>query len=426
MKPQGRRPPSRRNPRAAREAPAPLPAPLANLTGPSNPDAVVRLRARRGSPHPWIFRTMVADRELPRDLVPGQVVKVVDKDGETLGRAFWNPRSTIALRMVTHDPEETVDAAFFERKIGEALRFRREVLGLESVTDGYRIVHAEADGLSGLMVDRLGAVVSVEVFGVGFARHIGLVKEAVKRLLPGVGVIARADARSGQIEGFDLAPEANDPKTSEVQEHGVRFKVDLETGHKTGFFCDQRDNRALWGRLVKGLRVLDCHSYTGGFALHAAKGGAAEVVGVDLDEDAIAVAKKNANLNQLQGKVKFVHSDVFPYLRDAQRQEKKFEAISLDPPKLARDPGEAGEALHVYSDLNKVALETLAPGGLFLTCSCSGSISEPDFLNAIRNAAARSRRELQVFQVAGAAPDHPWALHAPEGRYLKAVFARVR
>jgi 23S rRNA (cytosine1962-C5)-methyltransferase len=368
---------------------------------------------------------MVADRELPRDLVPGQVVRVVDKDGETLGRAFWNPRSTIALRMVTHDPNESVDAAFFEKKIGEALRFRREGLGLEAVTDGYRIVHAEADGLSGLIVDRLGAVIAIEVFGIGFAKHVSLVKEALGKLLPGLAVVARADARSGDIEGFDLPPAPGEPKTSEVKEHGLRFKIDLETGHKTGFFCDQRDNRAFWGQLVAGRRVLDCHSYTGGFALHAAKGGASEVTGVDLDEEAIAVAKKNANLNQLT-KVRFVHSDVFPYLRDAQRQSKTFDAISLDPPKLAKDSGEMGEALHIYSDLNKVALETLAPGGLLLTCSCSGSISEPDFLNAVRNAAARSRRELQVFKVAGAAPDHPWALHAPEGRYLKAVFARVK
>lgn len=423
MKPQGRRPPSRRAPRE-KEPPRPE---VLDLRGPQgDPDTIVRLKARRGSPHPWIWRTMIAERELPRDLVPGQVVRVVDKDGEALGRAFWNPRSTIALRMVTHNPDEVVDAAFFEHKIGEALRFRRDVLGLEAVTDGYRIVHAEADGLSGLMVDRLGGVVSVEVFGIGFARHVAMVKQALKKLLPGLGVVARADARSGQIEGFDIAPEPGEPKTSEVQEHGLRFKVDLETGHKTGFFCDQRDNRALWGRMVKGLRVLDCHSYTGGFALHAARGGAAEVTGVDLDEDAIAVAKKNANLNQLQSKVKFVHSDVFPYLRDSQRQGKKFDAISLDPPKLARDSSEMGEALHMYSDLNKVALETLAPNGLFLTCSCSGSISEVDFLNSVRNAAARSQRELQIFEVAGAAPDHPWALHAPEGRYLKAVFARVR
>src|SRR5581483_12087946 len=157
--------------------------------------------------------------------------------------------------------------------------------------------------------------------------------------------------------------------------------------------------------------VLDCHSYTGGFALHAARGGAAEVTGVDLDEDAVLVAKKNANLNQLQAKVRFVHSDVFPYLRDAQRQNRRFEAISLDPPKLARDSSEMGEALHTYSDLNKVALESLEPGGLLLTCSCSGSISEADFLNAVRSAAARSQRELQVFELRGAAPDHPWALH---------------
>jgi 23S rRNA (cytosine1962-C5)-methyltransferase len=369
---------------------------------------------------------MVSAPEVPRGLVPGQVVRVVDKDGEPLGRAFWSPRSTIALRIVTHDPEEVVDAAFFERRIAQALAFRRSVLKVEETTDGYRVVHAEADGLSGLIVDRLGTVVAIEVFGIGFARHVSLVKEAIKKLLPGLAVVARADARSGDIEGFDLAPEANEPRTCEVIEHGVRFRIDLEAGHKTGFFCDQRENRALWGKLTAGLAVLDCHSYTGGFALHAGKGGAASVTGVDLDETAIATARKNANLNQLQTKVHFVHSDVFPYLRDAQRQGKTFEALSLDPPKLARDASEVGDALRMYSDLNTVALATVAPGGIFLTCSCSGAVSEHDFIQMLRGAATRSRRELQVFKVSGAAPDHPWALHAPEGRYLKAVFARVK
>jgi 23S rRNA (cytosine1962-C5)-methyltransferase len=413
--------------RDARRAPPPppRPQPLDVSSGKADPDATVKLKARRGSPHPWIWRSMVSEPDLPRGLLPGQLVRVVDRDGELLGRAFWSPRSTIALRIVTHDPEETVDAAFFERKIGEALRFRREVLDLEKTTDGYRIVHAEADGLSGLMIDRLGAVVAVEVFGIGFARHIALVKEALAKLLPGVGVVTRADARSGEIEGFDLPRDPKEPRTSEVTEHGVRFKVDFEEGHKTGFFCDQRDNRVLWGRLVRGLRVLDAHSYTGGFALHAAR-GAASVIGVDLDETAIATAKKNANLNQVGSKVHFVHSDIFPYLRDAQRQGKTFEAISLDPPKLARDQSEVSEAIRTYSDLNKVALDVVAPGGFLLTCSCSGAVSEADFIQMLRGAASRSRRELQVFQVSGAAPDHPWALHAPEGRYLKAVFARVR
>src|SRR5579883_613727 len=419
MRPEGR--PQRR------AAPAPALARLV-LGAPGDPlgdaESMVHLKARRGSPNPWTFESMVERRTLPHGLIPGQLVKVLDKDGEPICRAFWNPRSTIALRVVTHDVNEVVDLAFFERRLGDALRFRREILGLEATTDGYRIVHAEADGLSGLVVDRLGGVVSVEVFTVGFARHVRLVKEALGKLL-GLPVVARADARSGEIESFDLAPDPSEPRTSEVKEGGLRFKIDLEAGHKTGFFCDQRENRALWETLVRGRSVLDAHCYTGGFSLHAAKGGAAEVTGVDLDEDAVALAKKNANLNQLQSKVKFVHADVFPYLRDAQRQAKKLDAISLDPPKLARDQSEVGEALRTYSDLNKVALEALAPGGLLLTCSCSGAVNEDAFLGAIRNAAARTRRELQVFKVAGAAPDHPWALHAPEGRYLKAVFARV-
>jgi 23S rRNA (cytosine1962-C5)-methyltransferase len=358
--------------------------------------------------------------------VPGQVVRVVDKDGAPLGRAFWNPRATIALRMLTSDWDEKIDVAFFEKRIGEALRIRKDLLRLDEVTDGYRIVHAESDGLSGLIVDRMGDVVALEVFALGFARHVGLVREAIQRLIPGVSVVARADARSGGIEGFHLAARPDDPKATEVKEHGLRYRVDLETGHKTGFFFDQRDNRAFWGKLVRGLSVLDCHSYTGGFALNAAAGGAREVTGVDLDEAAIAVAKKNANLNQLQSKVRFVHSDAFPYLRDVKRQEKKPEAISLDPPKLARDKTEVVDALRIYTDLNAVALETIAPNGLFLSCSCSGAVTEEEFLLAIRTAAARTKRDLTILRVSGAAPDHPFSLAAPETRYLKAVFARVR
>jgi 23S rRNA (cytosine1962-C5)-methyltransferase len=272
----------------------------------------------------------------------------------------------------------------------------------------------------------MGSVVAVEVFALGFARHIGLVKEAIGRLLPGVQVVARADARTSQIEGFELPSLPTDPKSCEVKEHGLRFRIDLEAGHKTGFFFDQRENRQFWGSLVAGRTVLDAHSYTGGFALHAAQGGAAEVTGVDLDEDAIAVAQRNAKLNQLASKVRFVHSDIFPYLRDAQRQGRTFQAISLDPPKLAHDKSEVPDALRIYQDLNRVALETLAPGGLFLTSSCSGAVSEDTFLSCVRYAAARARRELSVFRVSGAAADHPVALHAPETRYLKAVFARVK
>ncbi|MBI3722340.1 class I SAM-dependent methyltransferase, partial [bacterium] len=230
-------------------------------------EAYVRLKARGRSPHPWVWKTMIDSRDLPRGLAAGQVVRVIDRDGEPLGRAFFHPRATIALRMLTDDPEEAIDVAFFEKRLGDALRLRRETLKLDAVTDGYRVVHSEADGLSGLVVDFLGGVVALEVFSLGFARHLPLVKEAIGRLLPGSPIVARADARTGAIEGFTLEPLAQDPKSSEVREHGLRFKVDFEEGHKTGFFLDQRENRELWGRLVSGLSVLDAHCYTGGFAL---------------------------------------------------------------------------------------------------------------------------------------------------------------
>jgi 23S rRNA (cytosine1962-C5)-methyltransferase len=377
------------------------------------------------SPHPWIWRALVAPPDLRRGLEPGDEVRVEDKDGEPLGRALYHPRATIALRMLTSNADEPIDAAFFERRIGEALRFRRERLRLEERTDGYRIVHAESDGLSGLMIDRVGPVVSIEVFTSGMARRLPEIEAALAKLLPGAPVIARADARTSSIEGFSVKDSGHAPKHAEVREDGVRFKVDLEKGHKTGFFLDQRDNRSRIATLAKGARVLDLFCYTGGFSLRAIGGGAAESTGVDLDEKAIEVAKKNANLNQSRD-AKFVHSDVFPWLRDAKRAGKTWDVVVLDPPKLAASREEVAMALRKYFDLNRLALDVVADGGVLLTCSCSGSVSEEAFLDMVARTGANARKDLSVFEVAGAAPDHPVALHAPETRYLKAVFVRVK
>ena len=383
---------------------------------------MARLKQPRSSPHPWVWKSMVAAApEAP----PGAVVVVEDPAGTPIGRAFWNPRARIALRLLTTDPAEEIDAAFFRRRLERCAELRRP-LRLEETTDSWRLCHAEADGLSGLVVDVLGAVVLGEVFALGMARKEEALRAALGEMFPDKRVVLRSDKRAGGIEGFELFARDDDPPGTRVREGPVRFEVDLRTGHKTGFFLDQRENRAALAGLAPGKRVLDACCYTGGFALHAALAGAAQVTGVDLDEKAIAVAQRNAKLNQ--ARVRFLQADAFHYLRQLAQpdQGEPPEVIVLDPPKLAADRDELGAALRAYVDLNRLALQAIADEGALLTCSCSGSVSEEAFLDALRSAAAQARRQVIAFRIAGAAADHPVALHVPESRYLKAVFARVR
>ncbi|MGE0712080.1 MAG: class I SAM-dependent rRNA methyltransferase [Planctomycetota bacterium] len=384
---------------------------------------VVRLRARLGSPHPWVWKSRLLD---PPELPAGCVVEVRGPDDEPLGRGLYHPHVTIALRFLTRDPAEQIDQAFFLRRLEAARRLRLDVLRLEEETDAYRLVHAEGDELSGLVVDVLGGVVRVDAFARGMALLEEPIRAALAELYPGRPIVFRGDTRAQDIEGFRVKARPEDPDETEVTERGVRFRVDLREGHKTGFFCDQRENRAFLAGLCRGRRVLDVCTYTGGFALNAAlRGEAREVTGVDLDEKAIEVAVRNAKLNQ--ARVRFVHSDAFPYLRQqAERPpEARPEVLVLDPPKLARDRKEKEQGLRTYADLNRVGLEALADEGLLCTCSCSGVVSEEDLLELLRGAAARAGRLLTILRISGAAADHPVALHAPEGRYLKAVFARV-
>ncbi len=387
----------------------------------------VRLKAPLASPHPWVWRTRIDAASIPRRLEAGGVVRVLGPDGAPLGRGLLHPHVTIALRMLTRDGDEAIDQAFFARRFERALRLRRDVLRLGEQGDGFRLCHSEADGLSGVVVDVLGEVVRVDLFSRGMALLEQPLRRALEDLFPGKPVLVRADRRSADIEGFRVKPRPGEPEHTQVLEQGVRFHVDLREGHKTGFFLDQRDNRAFLSHLSRGKTVLDAHTYTGGFALYAAvRGDAARVTGVDLDEKAIAVAKRNAKLNQVQQRVRFVQADAFHYLRDLRRQEGAPEVLILDPPKLAKDRKEKDKALRTYGDLNRLGLECVAEDGVLVTCSCSGMVSEQEFLDVLRSAAARTQKELTVFRVSGAADDHPVGLHVPETRYLKAVFARVR
>ncbi len=381
----------------------------------------VRLKIVRRSSHPWIFQKMV---EKPATRLPGgSVVDILDRDGQWAGRGFYNGHSRIALRVLTTDREEAVDADFFTRRIGRAVSLRRDVLQLDAVSDAYRLVFAEGDELSGLVVDRFGSIVVLEFFAAGMYRFRTAIQEALASYFPDSQFYWFAEEHIQKQESFDCrSPEPPAPVV--ISEHGVRFRVAPGSKHKTGFFLDQRDNRKYLAQWCAGKRVLDLCCNTGGFAVCAkVLGQAGEVVGVDLDEQVIALAKQNANLNQ--ERIRFVQADLFAWLREVLPSGQRFDVVVLDPSKQTRDREDVLSALKKYLDMNRLAIQAVAPGGLFLTCSCTGLISEADFLETLRRAAWQAGRTVQVLRIAGAAADHPFLIHVHEGRYLKAVYCRV-
>jgi 23S rRNA (cytosine1962-C5)-methyltransferase len=356
-------------------------------------------------------------------LPPGGVVEVDDRDGQWVGRGFYNGHSRIALRVLTANPGEPVDEAFFVKRLTHAVALRREALRLDEVTDSYRVVHSEGDGLSGLVVDRFGDTLVLEFFSAGMFRFREVIKSALTAHFPECRFYWFAEEHVQKQESFDCrAPESPPPHV--ITEHGVKFRVAPGSKHKTGFFLDQRDNRRFLAGFCRGKRVLDLCCNSGGFAVYAKSLGAAEeVTGVDLDEGALALARGNAGLNPVR--IRVVQADLFPWLREAVAAGQRFDVVVLDPAKQTRDREEVGYALKRYLDMNRLALQAVAPGGVFLTCSCTGLVSELDFLESVRRAAWQAGKTLQVLRVAGAGADHPFQLHVPEGRYLKAVFCRV-
>ena len=381
---------------------------------------IVRLKNAWKSSHPWIFQRLV-DKPAQRPK-PGEVVDVVGVDGEFIGRGFYNGHSRIAIRILETDPAVPVDAGWFSRKIADAVALRREVLRLDEVSDAWRVVHSEGDGLSGLVVDRYADLLVVEFFSAGMFRHREWIYEALREQFPGCRFHAFADEHVQKQESFDFR--GSEPAAPAViTEYGVKFRADPAGAHKTGFFADQRENRQWLSQQVEGKTVLDLCCNTGGFAVYAAVRGASEVVGVDIDEAVIGIAKGNAKLNDVRPR--FVQADIFPWLRDAANRGDRYDVVILDPAKMTRDREQVIPALKKYLDMNKLALGVVAPGGLFATFSCTGLVSEEQFLDMLRRAAYFGGRTVQVLKVSGAGADHPFLAQVPESRYLKAVFCRV-
>ena len=321
---------------------------------------------------------------------------------------------------------EAPGPAFWEGRIDQAIALRRDLLKLEGSTDAYRVIHAEADGLSGLILDRFDDVLSAEIYSLGMYQRIGPILDRVAARLGTKHFRVNVDERIALAEDFPgkaLATEKLPPRVT-ITENGVRFRIQFLGSHKTGFFCDQRDNRLALTRFTPGRSMLDVCSYTGGFGLYAmAKGGATEVTCVDLDEKAIALAKENANANQVRPT--FVHADAFGYMRQMGVNGKTFGVVVLDPPKLIPGRDDISSGKRKYFDLNVLAMNCVEPGGILLTCSCSGLLPVEEFVILLRAAARKAGRSVQVLGVTGAAADHPVGLEALEGAYLKAVWLRV-
>lgn len=339
------------------------------------------------------------------DAEPGSVVDVVDRTGKAVGVGFYNPRSEYALRLLRNEDVAKV--------LRDAIDFREKTLRIPEVSDAYRVCHGEADGLPGLVVDRYGPVHAIEIRALGMFKLLDAIRGVLGE------TVVRASDEIQRLEGFRL-PDAAGPEGVVIREHGVQYRVDFATGHKTGFFCDQRDNRKFLADLAKGKSVLDLCCYTGGFAISAAKAGASRVVGVDLDEEALEVARQNAKLNRV--KIDFFHADLFNYLK---QMKESFDVIVLDPPKLAPSHEDIPKAKRAYYDMNLLAAKAMAPGGILVSCSCTALVSEDDFLGILRAAARSAGREMVHFRIAGAGPDHPISTSYTEGRYLKVVFSVI-
>jgi 23S rRNA (cytosine1962-C5)-methyltransferase len=371
--------------------------------------------------HPWIFSGAVEKASGGA----GDTVEVRDSAGKPLALAAYSPKSQIRARVWTFDTSQIVDQDFFKRKLERAISLRSS-LSAAKHTNAVRLVHGESDGLPGLVVDRYADVLVAQFLAAGVERWREEIVGILAELTGCEAIFERSDAEVRKLEGLQ-------PRTGFVRgnrnasrcpivEHGLSFRVDVAQGQKTGFFLDQRENRQRVRALAAEREVLDCFSYSGGFAIAALAGGARRVDAVESSADAIEIAKENLAANPLDaGKVGFVQADVFKHLRVLRDKAASYDLIVLDPPKLAPTAAHAANAARAYKDVNLLAFKLLAPGGLLATFSCSGGVSAELFQSIVAGAALDAGAEAKIVERFGAAADHPVALEFPEGEYLKGL-----
>lgn len=395
------------------------------------PRAAVFVKPKRARPffgrHPWVLESAVLRVE--GDPAAGDVVDLVTHDGQFIGRGLFNPASRLRVRLYGFSADEPLDGGFWESRLEAAVALRRQ-LGLLGSRSACRLVNSEGDGLSGLIVDRYADFLAVQPTALAVAERLEPICDVLQRLLQPRGILLRGAERGlGKLEGLHLADRqlrgAGPEGPVFIEEHGLKFGIDLTEGQKTGSYLDQRENRQAVARYATGRRVLDMFCYGGGFGVAAAVSGkATAVLSVDSSAKAVALARANAQLNAATTML-VEQADAFEKLAALREAGDRFGMVVLDPPKFARSRASASDALRAYHRINRLAVELLEPGGTLVTCSCSGAISREDFMMMLSGVAERSNRMLQLLECRGAAADHPVNLHCLEGEYLKCVIARV-
>lgn len=376
---------------------------------------------RVDSGHPWLFRSDI--ERIVGNPAPGDAVDVHAGDGRFLGRGYFNPHSQITIRMLTRW-EEPITRAFFERRIRQAWAYRQQMAD----TDSCRVIFAESDFLPGLIVDKFHDILVIQTLSLGMDLMKNTIVSLLQEIIGPRGIYERNDVPVRDLEGLPqqtgFLSEPFDTLV-EMKENGVRFLVDVAEGQKTGFFLDQKENRAALAPLVPGKEVLDCFTHTGSFALHAAHYGAKQVTGVDISEHAVACANQNALLNGYQDRTQFVEANAFDFLRAASDQKSMYDVVILDPPAFTKSRQAVEGAVRGYKEINLRALKILRPGGFLVSCSCSHHVSQDLFLKTIHEAATDAHRQVRLVEYRSQAKDHPILLASAETQYIKCAILQV-
>ena len=370
--------------------------------------------------HPWVFRSDIESEDGAADGLP---VRVLTSAGRFLAMAVYNPRSQISLRILSRR-DEPIDGAFIRGRVRRALDYRRRFADLNSC----RLIFAESDGLPAVIADKFGDVIVLQILCLGMERFKGDIVDALAQELSPRGIYERNDVPVRELEGLSqqtglLFGEV--PDRVEMQENGVRFLVDVKEGQKTGFFLDQKENRAAIAPFVSGMRVLDCFTHTGSFALHAAHYGAAEVTGVDISEHACACALENARLNGVEDRVRFECANAFDFLRAHQTAKEQYDVVILDPPAFTKTRSAVEGALRGYKEINLRGMKLTRDGGFFVTCSCSQHVTPDLFRGMLLEAQKDARVQLRQIEWRTQGRDHPILLASPETQYLKCGIFQV-
>jgi 23S rRNA (cytosine1962-C5)-methyltransferase len=390
----------------------------------------VILKLRRAQPffgrHPWVFAGAIAS--IDGNPADGEEVDLVSHAGNFIARGLFNGQSKIRVRLYSWVSDQHLDEAFFRNRVRQAIHLRREILGLDRPGEACRLVFSEGDGLSGLTVDRYDRWAAMQFTSLALAQRREMLAEILMQEAGLEGIMLRTERGVGKLEGVELQDgplKGNVPTESlAISDHDVRFRVNLAEGQKTGFYLDQRDNRLAAARLARGRTVLDAFCYTGGFGLHAARAGAASVECIDSSAPAIKLAESNAALNELTS-IAFSRADVFKHLARLVAEQRQFGMVILDPPKFARARHAIPEALQGYRRLQGLALKLLEPNGILVFCCCSGLITMDMIEELLAQVSQTERREVQILEHRGQAPDHPVAISCRESNYLKCLIART-